>query len=428
MDASDQSGAGTGGPAATAQGKVTTAVFADYQALKRQENSTAPGLYSAPSAKENLNIVNREVLFQIVKPSLVLDSKGALTVSMGDGKAKVQSSANGAFADIVQMFPDEPEIQLAAATNQIKFAGIASGSHKYEKSDAQGLAAQHRGIFSTLALQKIPVGYYSQIRLPHPNDFKNETRVVREGILPSKATLEVVPYRPESVSVRWGAIMKAYLKDKQMFLRAFGARLQRTESIIGAVDAQMHFVLVSTLAVLNSLTEANAITWDFVDGGAFDMMRRDRGVFPTQKQQLVGLARGFSVIGDPASSEPAVSRMTDARANAWADLVRVAMRSVFYDGEAANLSLSYDSGTGRVLGKDSTTGNLLRQDAYGQMLHQQLNAYKGFLTAVNQALLQEHEMIIGKFVKGTSSYFIVSMAVLTNSLGADREGTADVIM
>jgi hypothetical protein len=395
-----------GGPNATPQGKVNVAVNLDYSFLEKASKVIGPTIWPATANDECRHVAQTDVLLQEVGPGLVKDEEGNLIVNVGTGVTKVFSSLNGVGADAAMSYPDDPDMQLLAFRNQVKFAGISRTGHIYKKNDNQGFAAQHRGIFSVTAVTKTPVGFYAQVRFPPPSDFYGNSagreRVVRQGIPPAKATAELVPYLPETVGARWKTIMGHYLRDRKNFMRAFGARHQRTEATAAAADAQTNFVLVSFLSMLNALVKKEVITWQFVQDSEFQLVGDTDNA--TSTENLLALARGIGIISDPSREYPQVLPLTAQRQTDWAALTQELLRGVFYDGSAANTAITFDmDNTGRVLGRDPTTGQVLKQNPFGQLFTAQLNSYRAFLSAVNAVMLSEHEWIVGKWIKGATT-------------------------
>jgi hypothetical protein len=171
----------------------------------------------------NSNVNRRGIFPQVRGPTFQRLGRNDLAVTHNIDHPRMQSDAarrlpvhsvfNGDGAEEVAMFPDDPELQIAALMDRFRFAGLAYDAISPTKYDdtqtSESVGLQQAGTATLMAVRDVYPGALIFLRLPRPDE-----RILRKS-RDDPGTVKLIPdiRTPETTWTQVSASVMRYIFD-----------------------------------------------------------------------------------------------------------------------------------------------------------------------------------------------------------------------
>lgn len=383
---------------ATEQGIITVTAHVDKRTLEATTNLSRLGRPLFPTAEDaaSQDILDGEPVFRMKTPRNAM--------SENPHGLHVMSSLNGMGVDAVEAFPEDEEMAALEVRNRIEFAGFA----RYDVARdnlRQGLAVQISGIVTSKTRYDMPPGSYVRIVVPLPKDLGRPDRKRYENVPTNKVTIELRPYKWQTIEFTVAAHMRNYLSEPGRYKRTMSVgKVKTTNAWINFMESIMHNAIVTWGLVTSHLAQRQIIK-PIEFGGALtnaedrDALAQLDGELATGDDVMLFITKGLGslAISNVNTINPKL-RFTPKHEGMFAALRRETLQKVFYDGTIMNLEFGSQNGS-NPRAKDFN-GRPKVDAPYGRMLSNQLNHFPATVIAFAQVAQLDRSDIISKVVKG----------------------------
>ncbi len=372
--------------------------------------------------KENYDVAEFEFLFTR-RPS------NRQAFSSDPHTMRILSSLNGEGAEAAALFPGDEDFQRIAILNQLKYAGISNDLIRYDDGNKrQGVGVQVAGVISQFASVDMPVGMPVRLVAPSPRELVSDDRTKRPYTPLTKATLEAIPFTPDTIVKEVSAMLRTYISDSEKWKRAMDPKYRQTGAWVTFIGAWFDHVIMSFMLIADGLEQAkviNPITFRRRDPSAASEDKAPRpynlqdpnvskprqsrsndaaitdmttGFGQTSGRNVIlGMARAFGML--PGTNDPIPGIHIDAHhKELYTRLKRDLMARVFYDGRIANMGFGFDGKRNPAV--EPQTGRVRDTTAMGRMLQHQLNHHRVMTSGFNDVMNRQWEWQIGKVIQG----------------------------
>jgi hypothetical protein len=397
------------GAKAAEQGMVTIRSVVDRPSMDRLRLQAASRPTVFPKVDDSaFDIEEEEIAFtHKITRNDVLEDKNSL---------HIQTSLNCMGAEILDAYPNDQQMQVAAMENRIKFAGIARDSVSYASRDKrQGLALQVAGICSPYIRNDCPPGAFAQLYVPTKQEVQSAETIRRPYLTPGKVTLELRPHNPRTIETKVRAVLRSYVSNPDTFKKAMNERYRTTHVWVNFVEALFHSYLTAWAVITSTLVKSEVIS------PVTFTARADRALgknivnpalpAPGSDEVILGIMTALGALPktkpDGSSIDNAAGvntiQITEAQRALYQGVRRTLQGSVFLDPSHEQLMFAYDLATNVNRAKNDADGRLKLSTPIGNLVYNQINHTTQAVSAMSDAVRRDQELVIGKIVGGASA-------------------------
>lgn len=373
---------------------VNGVINSNYAKMLMNASSTKGPTPTLPATKDNTGkIVVDEIVYT---PKYHEKKKNTQQIP-------IMSSVNGKGAEALRLFPNDPEMVSEAILADIHVLGTSNGT-AVANGGTNDVGVQIAGVQNTRATTDIQQGSMLEFYVPSAEEMQTINQSFSFGEFTGKHTIQVRPYQPRVAAEYLLSNIQACLYDRNQWQKVMSVNHREANAMFATVFYFAKFCKLAGIAWANYFAPFIAETY-FREGY---IQARDEveGAFPDPKfveaaalkakisesvpERLLLIASRMQLLDPSVDATPTPKGFIQVKdfnledCNLTEEQVLILttqfVQSVFWRESEGNLAIGFDSKQ-PMRGVDET-GKLLKSTKEGNMISQQINTQRQFISGV----------------------------------------------